>query len=309
MKTIINACLISISFLCQAQKIEVLIIGTVHHFEEEYKSLQNFEKVQRDIVSYDPDIICIEAIPTDDTLSLREILPRNMKRADSLKRELASGKYNSISTQRQLQGAHYFSRYDFWNAYFHWDSLGKSDQTPGPFSRYHRSLGNSEYGNIVFPAARRLGIEEFQNIDYRYGEMVFLENNNKVTKKLLLNLKFKPLGSYVKIQKRYKKANKAGSLIEFVNSREFQGSFSSLIDELPSILPKSTEAKSVKEAWHKRNKIMAERIYQAAISNKAERALLTVGAAHVSHIKHYLEQQGCSVITYGEVLEQQSKLN
>ncbi len=304
MKTIICICSLIITFLCQAQKIEILILGTVHHFKNEFKSLQNFKKVQDDLVSYNPDIICIEATPTSDTLSLKEIWPKNMKRADSLKEDLASGKFDSIASDIQLQGAMYYSNYDFWNAYFLWDS---SEDSINPFSNYHRNQSNSEYGNIVFPAARKLGIEKFQNIDYRYGENAFLTSNNKVMKKLIFNLKLKPIRTYLKIQKKYKKEHENGRLMEFVNEPEFQNSFTHLIDELPNKLPRSEEAKSVKDAWHLRNRIMAERIYNSAQTNQASKVLVTVGAAHVTHIKNYLEQLGCDVTTYGEFLSQKSK--
>ncbi len=306
MKTIICIFSFFFSIWCHAQKIEILILGTVHHFKDEYKFLQNFKKVQNDIASYNPDIICIEAIPINDTLSLKEIWPKNMLRADSLKKDLQNRNFDNIATEKQLQGAHLYSNYDFWNAYFLWDSLENSNSSPGPFSKYHRNLNNSEYGNIVFPAARKLGITKLQNIDYRYGENAFLENNNKVMKKLLFNLKLKLIRSYLKIQKKYKKANENGRLIEFVNEQEFQDSFSTLIDELPDKLPRSEEASSVKDSWHQRNRIMADRIYASAHSNNASRVLVTVGAAHVSHIKYYLEQLECRVTTYGELLHQQS---
>ena len=104
MKTIICICSFIISFWCQAQKIEILIIGTVHHFKNEYMPLQGFEQVQDEIISFNPDIICIEAIPVADTLSLKEIWPKNMKRADSLKADLALGNYDSIATERPATG-------------------------------------------------------------------------------------------------------------------------------------------------------------------------------------------------------------
>ncbi|MEP5610868.1 MAG: DUF5694 domain-containing protein [Cyclobacteriaceae bacterium] len=308
MKTIIYSSLLIISCWCQAQRVDVLIVGTVHHFSDEYLLRQDFEKVQKDIVSYDPDIICIEAIPTFDTLSLAEILPRNMKRADSLKADLSVGTYQT-ATPSQLLGAERFANYDFWNAYYAWDSLGTGDQAPGPFSKFHRSLKNTEYGNIVFPAARTLGVDQFQNIDYRFGEKAFLANNNKVMKKLLFKLKLKPIRSYLKIQKRYKKAHEAGNLMDFVNGEAFQKSFSTLIDELPDMLKKSEEAKSVTESWHKRNSIMAKRIYQSAMENRASKVLVTVGAAHVHHIKFYLESLGCTVTTYGEFQKSNLKSN
>ena len=51
------------------------------------------------------------------------------------------------------------------------------------------------------------------------------------------------------------------------------------------ITEKPEEAKYVKEYWNNRNKIMAKRIYQSALDRNAEKVLVTVGSAHVSHTK------------------------
>ena len=95
---IFTLCL-SISSVGQ-QKIDITIIGTNHYFDEKYQSLQDFEAVQDFIVNLDPDIICIESIPIDDSLSLAEILPNSMKRADRLRDTLEFHQafpYDSIS--------------------------------------------------------------------------------------------------------------------------------------------------------------------------------------------------------------------
>lgn len=294
-----------LTLLCQAQ--EVLILGTVHHFKDEYKSRQNFQQVIDNLIDYNPDIICIEAIPVSDTSSLKEIWPKNMNRADSLKRALDTGKYNSLATQKQLKGAELYANYDFWNAYYQWDSIGGG--SPGPFKSYNRRLTNSEYGLIVFPVARKLKKNRFLNIDYRVGEKKFLNENNKVFKKLLFKLKLKPIKSYLRIQKQYKKEHENGTLIEFVNGPVFQNAFPNLIDNLTNYLKKSNEARSVKDSWHRRNRIMAERIQKATIETNSTKVLVTVGAAHVSHIKYYLEQMGITVKTYGELLSQYTKSN
>ncbi|MEQ9405389.1 MAG: DUF5694 domain-containing protein [Cyclobacteriaceae bacterium] len=304
MKSVIYTCLIALSILCQAQRLDIMIVGTVHHFDDEYKHLQNFEKIQNDIIAFNPEIICIEAIPINDTLSLKEIWPKNMKRAEELSNQLSQNAFDSVATPIQIKGAVRFAEYDFWNAWYLWDSLLINGGTAGPFSEYHRKLQNSEYGNIVFPAARTVGIRKFQSIDYRVGEQLFLENQNKALKKLLFKFKWKPLGTYMRLQKKYKKAQKSGQLMAFVNRDEFQSSFATLIDELPTKLKKSEEAKNVKSSWHRRNKIMADRIYEAALSTNSTRVVVTVGSAHVGHIKYYLEKLNCSVITYGELLSQ-----
>ena len=51
---------------------------------------------------------------------------------------------------------------------------------------------------------------------------------------------------------------------------------------------------------------MAERIVERAREKGAQKVLLTVGSAHISHIKHFLETEGHRVQTYGEILNQKA---
>lgn len=312
MKTIITLFMLSISLLGAGQrKLDITIIGTAHHFSDEYKSLQDFESPQKFILDLDPDIICIESIPTYDTLSFTEIWPNTAKRAERLRDSL---KYHETSSQEHLfwktygnkdqliSGAKYYAAYDLWNAYYQWFQATEAGDSLYYFAKFQRSLSNSEYGLIVFPAAQKLGVSKFYSIDYRDGERVFMANSSKVFKKLFFGLKWKPLKVYLKTQKRYRKAEKEGKLMEFINGSEFQNSFSQLIDELPKRLRKSEEAKQVKEYWLMRNEIMADRLIQRAEEQQATKVLLTVGSAHITHMKRFLEAKGHQVSTYGEYI-------
>ncbi|MEP0985325.1 DUF5694 domain-containing protein [Ekhidna sp.] len=303
MKTTITLCLIGISMLGFSQEsLNVTIIGTAHYFDEDYKSMQDFQSVQDFIVNLNPDIICIEAIPTSDTLSLREILPNSMKNADRLRDTLD----RMTSSHKVLIGAKYYVSNDFWNAYYYWFQAQEAGDSLGYFSKYQKRLTNSEYGLMVFPAAQKLGVEKLFGIDYRSGESEFLEHNKKVLKKLVFGLKWKPLKIYLKTQKKYRKAQKEGQLMEFINGPEFQDSFPKLIDEIPRRLPKSEEARQVKSYWLKRNEIMADRLIQTAQEQDANTILLTIGSAHVTHIKQFLEAKGHSVTTYGDIISNQN---
>ncbi len=278
------------------RKLEITIIGTAHYFDDDHKSLQNFEAVQNFIVDTNPDIICIEAIPTNDTLSMKEIWPKTMKRADKLRDTLEMLDYSQLA----LTGANYYTSYDLWNAYYHWYQVQAQGDSLYYLSKFHRNLNNSEYGLMVFPAGLKLGVRQFHGIDYRYGESEFMTNNKKVLKKLLFGLKWKPLKIYLKTQKKYRQAEEEGRLMEYINSSEFQDSFSNLIDDLPVRLPKSEEAKQVRAYWLKRNEIMANRLIERAEEQQATKVLLTVGSAHITHMRRFLEAKGHSVKTYGE---------
>ncbi|WP_436515090.1 DUF5694 domain-containing protein [Ekhidna sp. To15] len=304
MKTLFTLFLVilSVAGTCQ-RKLDITIIGTAHYFDDAYQSLQNFKSVRDFIVATDPDIICIEAIPTNDTLSLKEIWPNTLKRADKLKDTL---KMLDLAP-KALQGASFYASYDLWNAYYYWYQVQEKGDSLYYLSKFHRKLDNSEYGLMVFPAAQKLGIEQFYAIDYRDGESEFLTNNRKVLKKLLFGFKWKPLKVYLKTQKKYRKAQEAGRLMEFINSAEFQDSFSRLIDELPKKLPKSEEAKEVKSYWLKRNQIMADRLIDRAEEQQATKVLLTVGSAHIVHMKRFLEAKGHQVKTYGDFINNSNK--
>ena len=323
MRHIITVLLTVLVFTISAQnQLNVTIIGTAHSFKKEYQSMQSFDEVQSFIKELNPDIICNEAIPTHDTASLNEIWPTRMKMADQLRDTLQSalqlveklpdhGINNSwksfSSNEKLLKGAKAYSSDDFWNAYYYWFQVLETGDSLGYFSRYYRDQSKSEYGLMVFPAAHELGIDHLYGIDYRDGEKEFLAANSKVMKKLFFSFKWKPIIVYLKTQKKYKKAEKAGKLIEFINSYEFQNAFSNLIVDLPNRLPKSEEAQFIKDYWLNRNEIMAYRIIEMANANGAQNILLTVGSAHVTHIKRFLEAEGHNVTTYGQILNTQNQ--
>lgn len=312
MKTIITLYLLFISLIgVSQQKLDITIIGTAHYFSDEYKSLQDFKSVQDFIIDLQPDIICIESIPVDDTLSLKEIWPNTMKRADLLRDSLeyhqSSPKdhpfWKTYALKNQLiNGAEYYASYDLWNAYYQWFQVEKAGDSLFYFSKFQRKLSNSEYGLIVFPAAQELGVTKLYSIDYRDGEEVFMANSKKVFKKLFFGLKWKPLKVYLKTQKNYRKAEKNGRLIEFINGSEFQNSFSALIDDLPRRLPRLEEAKAVNSYWLMRNQIMVDRLIMRAQEQQATKVLLTVGSAHITHMKKLLEAKGHNVQTFGKFI-------
>ncbi|MCG8328762.1 MAG: TraB/GumN family protein [Chitinophagales bacterium] len=301
------------------QKLEIAIIGTAHHFQEEHLHLQQFEKAQQYITNFKPDMFCIEAIPAYDTLSLYEVFPGVMKKANHLRDTLNQlgvypvpsdpGKVETVCTNHPglfpsvtvLKGAEYYANYDIWNAYYLWDKAIQSGDSLGYFVKYMRALESSEFRHIIFPAARQLGIAKFYGIDYRQGEKFFLEKNQQVMKQLLFRFKWKPLRIYLKTQKEYKKAEEQGRLLDYINAAEFQQAFSKLIEELPQRLPRSEEARQIQAYWQDRNQLMAKRLVEQAEQQKAQKIVLAVGSAHVTSIKFFLEADGHQVSTYGSI--------
>jgi hypothetical protein len=290
-----------LGFYTSAQEvpIHVTLIGMTHHFKSEYLDAQELGTVNTFIYNLDPDIICIEAIPPEDTSSLKEILPKTMKRSVHVRDTLP---YFNTCPRKVYKGANRYSAYDYWNAYYQWYLAEQSGDSLGYFSAFYPDQSNSEFGLIIFPGADRLKKNELYGIDYREGEDEFLEKNNRVLKKLFFSFKWKPIRTYLKARKEYKKAEKSGSLLAFINSSAFQHSFSNLINELPNRLPKSEDAIFIKSYWQNRNRIMAERVIAIASAQNAQNVLVTVGGAHVLELKKYLEEEGHTVQTYGELM-------
>lgn len=168
MRTIITIVAVWISLISWAQSpLEVTIIGITHAFQKEYQDRQDFKKVQDFIIDLDPDIICIEAIPTTDTLSLKEIWPKNMKRADKMRQAMidrghlpfSAASYETDSEALRFQGAASYSIYDLWNAYYHWFRVLQKGDSLYQFTPYMKDLSRSEYGLMVYPAAIELGVD------------------------------------------------------------------------------------------------------------------------------------------------------
>lgn len=57
----------------------------------------------------------------------------------------------------------------------------------------------------------------------------------------------------------------------------------------PERWSESNAAKRLRELWDKRNRIMAERVLEAMNKEGAKRAIVTLGAAHVTGVRRYLE--------------------
>ena len=322
---------LALSGMANAQEVEILLLGTQHEFQDSLLERQNFEAIKMELAQFNPNIICIESVPLYDTASLNEVRSKQMEvaarlrlekqlqiseqRAEELLREFGQGPDDLMS--RSVLANQLYANHDFWNAYYHYFMLSKglADAAQVEHPQLHESFAldsmhqriytrekNTEYGSLVYPLADFLDQPYLFNIDYRADEEEFLKRVKRAFIGTIFNLKI------FKLKKRFKQQEKAmleaernGELIKFLNAPEQRAFFLDMIDNSHHFL-KSKNMRRVVALWELRNEIMAQRILDAAIAQKADRVLVTVGAFHIPFIKRYLDDHSqVKVITYDQL--------
>jgi hypothetical protein len=332
--------LITATGYSRQQEIEILLVGTQHVFADSLKERQNFDQIRSGLAGYRPDIICIESIPVTDAASLKEVRSDQMAVAERLRIEKEIGTYDLDERIGRLLSAlksrpqnlrlrselanHFYAKHNFWNAYYHYFVLnnilsGIGDITglervrasfalDSIHSRVAKRQAKGEYGNIIFPVAKELGILTFHNIDYRADEVEFLKRAKKAAIGTLFNLKiFKLKKLTKKMQQDMLLAEREGRLMEWINAEEQQALYLDLIDNSPRFL-KSKNLRKAVDLWEFRNKVMAERIIAAAQDSGAKRVMAAFGAFHLPFIKRYLEEHSqVRVLMYNDYMNENSK--
>lgn len=322
------------------EAIEIMLVGTQHVFTDSLKERQNFDQIRSRLVDYRPDIICIESVPVTDAASLKEVRLTQMKVAERLRIEKEIATYDLDERIDRLLSAlksrpqnlklrselanHLYANHDFWNAYYHYfvltNNLLELKDTTGLervrasfaldsiHSRVAKRQAKGEYGNIIFPVAKELGILSFHNIDYRADEAEFLKRAKKAAIGTLLNLKiFKLKKLTKKMQQDMLVAEREGRLMEWTNSEEQQALYLDLIDNSSRFL-KSKNLRKAVDLWEFRNKVMAERIIAAARDSGAKRIMAAFGAFHLPFVKRYLEEHAqVRVLMYNDYMNGNSK--
>lgn len=322
------------------QEVEILLVGTQHVFQDSLKERQNFEEIRSQLVNYRPDIICIESVPVTDAASLREVRSGQLEVAERLRVERGIDTYHLDERIGQLMSDlksqpddlkarselanHLYANHDFWNAYYHYfildDSLASLEDTAdleavrssfaldSIHSRTAKRQRKGEYGNIVYPVAKELGILSFHNIDFRADEAEFLKRAKKAAVGTLFNLKIFRLKKLTKkMQEDILLAEREGRLMEWINSEEQQALYLDLVDNSSRFL-KSKNLRKAVELWEFRNKVMAERILAAARESDSDRVMAVFGAFHLPFVKRYLDQHAqVKVLMYNDHINGNSK--
>ncbi|MBX2875154.1 MAG: TraB/GumN family protein [Saprospiraceae bacterium] len=311
-----------------AQEPTILLLGTTHQFTD---TVDVFADIRNQIKDFAPDMICIENIPTWDTLSLRNIWSDIFPVATRLRQEQKLETVDLPSLQGQLleslqsspdnprlhaQLANvYYAQHNFYNAYYHWVELArlleKSDEVDQAliphlaldsiYLRVAKRQSRTEYGHIVFPVAAELGIHHLESIDERGEDPAFQKHSKKLFKRLIFNLKiFKAMKIYKKEQKKLIDAP-GDEVMAYLNSEAFRSFLEGVIEELPTRWSRSKKTKELIRLWEERNERMADRIEDLIEVKRPERVLVVFGAAHVPSVKPFLEQTDrYQVLTYDE---------
>ncbi len=296
------------------QEKEILLVGTAHNFEN--TNNQHFEKVVDKLADFKPQIICIEAIPVWDTVSQQKILPKDIQRViglmaamgltsntiiDSLNyyRKKTLEKKISPGTWTKL-GFYYFLNRDFGcNSNYNWfravDAYsGNMDPSDTLVQQYLQSEKKTEFHNVIFPVAVKLGLRQLYGVDDRSTYPDDINAQNETQSKLMNLPKGKEkIAVYMKIQADYAAAEKAGTVFNLINDTTYQQTISDLITNIYPGVTTDESARKMKELWEKRNLSIAGRIVTVIKENNyPQRILVTFGAAHIPLLKKYLERLG-----------------
>ena len=310
-KSLIKSTLSSLFLLfltCHCIKAQtVLLLGSSHQMypgkSEEVDELLSL------LEAFSPIEIMIESIPTYDTSSLQTVRNDRIQLAKQLsktghffsssyvlEKQLAQDTTNLLL--RSQLANHFYIENDFWNAYYHWyilsqqinngkaiDSmLQESYVLNNIHARVYNREQTSEYGQIVYPLAHKLGITRLTNIDYRADEHEFLALQRRLLTNALISFRLSLLFSYSRLQNSHKKALKAMDLIETINSESYQ---TRIVQSFDLLWKGDHENRNrFKLLWFKRNEIIAKRIAQVIKPN--QNYLVIIGAAHVPYIKEFL---------------------
>lgn len=300
-----------------AQEPTILLLGTTHQFND---TIDVFGGIRNQIKDFAPDVICIENIPTWDTLSLQNIWSDILPVAARLRKEQELETVDLSSLQDHLLDAiltkpkdpalraqlanTYYAQHNFYNAYYHWfelarllDNVDEVDQALIPhlaldsiYLRVAKRHTKTEFGHIVFPVAADLGIHHLESIDERGEDPAFQKHTKKLFKRLIFNLKiFKAMKIYKKEQKKLIDAP-GDEVMAYLNSEAFRTFLDGVIEELPTRWSRSKKTKELIRLWEERNERMADRIENVIKAKRPERVLVVFGAAHVPAVKTYLEK-------------------
>lgn len=311
-----------------AQEPTILLLGTTHQFND---TIDVFGDIRNQIKDFAPDVICIENIPTWDTLSLNNIWSKTLPVAARLRQEQKLETANLPSRQDQLLEAiqsnpesprlHaqlanvYYAQHNFYNAYYHWFELArlleKTDKVDPAlipqlaldsiYLRVAKRQSTTEFGHIVFPVASDLAIHHLESIDERGEDPAFQKHTKKLFKRLIFNLKiFKAMKIYKKEQKKLIDAP-GNEVMAYLNSEAFRTFLDGVIEELPTRWSRSKKTRELIRLWEERNERMADRIEDVIEVKRPERVLVVFGAAHVPAVKRYLDQaERYKVLTFDE---------
>lgn len=322
---LINLLCLCIFLSSYAQKKEIVLFGTGHDFRNNMN--QDFTSLIEKLSGFKPHMICIEAIPARDSISMRKINPASLDRIEKLKilfhlnnnmikdsldhyKRLIKKRGQDKWLTSQLGFFYFLNKEIRSNANYQWFLAAQlsipEDVTDTLVNQYIKSNRFNEYYNVVFPVAKKLNLKEVYAVDDRSDHPKDIKAQQETQTKLMVSEKGQAIVSlYMKSQTNYAKQEQEGKAFEILNDSAFQNLISGiLINVYPEII-NDNAAKDMKEIWKKRNYEIANRIKNSLLNTKrSNKVLVTFGAAHIPLLKKYLTEilPGYSVLTYNEYL-------
>jgi hypothetical protein len=283
-----------------------MVMGSPHlNQDDKNYSSRSFETINRELVSYEPDMIVVEYLPPDYPVGKgQDYRPEfNLSRyAEKWNTSIEKGRKlinDDKKGPRDCElGKAYFLVRDFPNAAYHW----KQEDCKG-IKGYKNikqklldDLYNHEMSKIGFNVAKERNITEVESFDYR-GEDVEWFIGNKA-REYLSNFRLDALvefwpviPKFGTVQRQYQahRSGETGNLIDyldFVNSAKWiKLQYWAYEKKIRGIDINNVGEKQV-ENYRQRNRIMYANMKDEIEKENPERVLVIVGAGH----KYFLDQ-------------------
>lgn len=314
-----------INLAAQPHKFEVLLIGTQHKASE--KVQQDTAGILKAVRLFNADAVCVEVIPTWDTLSLRNYRQKYLLQVDSFKK--ANG-WDNLFLQSRIAaiaprltwenyqeplydslGLYYMLIGDVYgNSNYNWyiakrlcsNSVLQFENTK-LYQLSQQFLSGSEFYDLSFPYAAANKMGYVYPIDDQTDALAFKVYQKKLMTNLLfsifkLNFKiFKVLKLIKQSKSQSAKAELEGKVYEFVNTEQFQLQLGELFNNIYPSWNKSKWAKLLQQTWSKRNERIANNVKKVFSTNPSlKRLVVFIGAAHIPSLKKNLQRNDSIVV-------------
>lgn len=313
------------------EKTEILLVGVFHSIPDSIGAC-NWQPTYQKLVAYQPDQIAVEEVAPNDTASLRHSLGENYRHLfDSITLAYTGSKINvsdSIRTYYDLllekddpvlrlqlwkyyhlgldMGNRDFQTFQIaqnFNDYVHYLDTAKAwdESFLKKYERFVSGTRNSEFFNIIYPLAMKMGINYLyptdDKITYPIQSEVFERFSDELEGTEYMNRMNLFWEDFNKTEaQQLAKCNG----LAFVNSSAWiektDYGQAHILDDANNVA-----YKKYVEVWYQRNASIAERIIKAANESEAKKMAVFYGYMHVAPVKKQLEDRGYVVKLIGDL--------
>ena len=271
---------------------ELLIIGTMHEVpsivSRSYSPLLKYAK------KYQPEVILVEDIRPEDTLSLRNFTPKLLRVADSLLQSegIDEGRFLELKKKRlvELDASDY--------AFLSETYLKKRDRANYTYYNYLKTYGmagskkalRNENGDLIFPLAIAMGITELIPVDDHQTEKEYQRAWSNTVKAGGDTGDAQILAKLLK-KDQHKRIWPSlwGNLGKYTNKPETLQRYY-LINSCRYVTQPNASSQMAQQLWDERNYRIAGNLLARLKAHPCQRAVLIIGAGHVISLKTILGQ-------------------